>query len=123
MRPALQPGDLLIVRSSVGGAVRRGDVVNYEPRPGAAAVTHRVVSAAGHGTTFQLTTKGDANRLPDTIVARESSVRGKVVAVVPKIGTGARLLRTPVGFAAGIVLPALLLLIGEIRRIRRVFAR
>ena len=117
MRPALHSGDLLIVRPCSAG-VRPGDVINYQPRTGSASVTHRVVRVRTEGEGLRLVTKGDANRRPDEIVVRGSSVRGTVVAVLPRVGTVARWLRTPAGFAVGVAVPAILLVVGEARRLR-----
>lgn len=117
MLPALRPGDLVVVRPCAVGSLRRGDVVNYRPSSRSGSVTHRIVGANGTGAPPRLVTKGDANAQPDTVACGASNVRGKVVAVVPKVGMAARFLRTPVGFGVGVVLPSVLLLALHCRRL------
>lgn len=123
MRPALQPGDLIVVRPSSRAALRPGDIISYGSRTGPSTVTHRITHRRGRGPSLRVTTKGDANARPDDGRAGGASIQGKVVAVVPKVGVGVRLLRTPAGFALGIILPAMLLAVGEARRIRREMSR
>ncbi len=80
MRPALSHGDLVLVAR--GGRVERGDVVLLAP-PGYGRVLHRVVEVSPGG---WVTTRGDANPIPDARPSRASEVEGRVVAVVP-VGT------------------------------------
>jgi len=119
MRPALQPGDLILVHPSPRAALRPGDIVSYTSRTGPSTVTHRIICRRGRGPSLRMTTKGDANARPDDGGAGGASIQGKIVAIVPKVGIGVRLLRTPAGFALGIVLPAILLAVSEARRIWR----
>ncbi len=75
MVPTIEPGDLVVV---AGSHFKVGDIVVWcigHFR----CIVHRVV-AVGNGT---ITTKGDANPIPDRPVPI-SSVKGRVVAVVPR---------------------------------------
>ncbi len=77
MRPALEPGDLVLVRR--GASIRTRDIVLVREL-GRAFVLHRVVGMTVDG---QWVTRGDANPIPDFAPVSQSSVVGRVVAVVP----------------------------------------
>lgn len=76
MNPALQDGDVVVVKRS--HAANEGDIALYN-RPGFGQVLHRVVDVDAQG----LVTKGDANRSRDLERVRPDDVEGVVVCVVP----------------------------------------
>lgn len=77
MRPALYPGDLVIV--DVRSSVARGAIALIEsPRHG--RVLHRVIGGQPGG---HVRTQGDANATADSESLPSSAVIGPVVAVVP----------------------------------------
>lgn len=65
MRPALQPGDVIVSRYEPAMRLRRGDVVTLV-EPGGLRITHRVVRVQGAGPSLLVTTKGDANAVGET---------------------------------------------------------
>lgn len=88
MAPAYPPGTLVVVRPVDPSQVRIGDVVTYQLRSGEPAVaTHRVV---GVGWSAQgerlLTTRGDANPVPDAEPVRAVQLRGRVWYSLPWVG-------------------------------------
>lgn len=89
MEPNLHVNDMVLVVHQDSYAV--GDIVVYQE--GRSLVIHRVVSVSGD----TLTTKGDANDIPDTPVAL-SAVKGKAITQIPLFGGMLRFLKTPVGF-------------------------
>ena len=89
MSPAIEPGDLVVCRSSADYAV--GDVITF--RSGASLVTHRIVGSGDGG----YTTQGDANNVADADPVPRGAVVGKVVFTVPKLGIFIEKLRTPLG--------------------------
>ena len=89
MRPAAQPGDLIVAKQTATTALKVGDVVAFFP-PGSTGtpVMHRIVSLTRDGDTTTITTKGDANSKPDPwgpVVLRSASTY-RMVRVLPKIG-------------------------------------
>ena len=77
MRPALFPGDLVIV--DIGSRAGRDQIALLRsPRHG--LVLHRVLSSDSRGT---VTTRGDANPIADFDSLPASAVVGPVVLVVP----------------------------------------
>ncbi len=77
MEPALYAGDLVLVASTRD--VRRGDIALLK-RPGTGPVLHRI-REVGQGGAVQA--QGDANPVPDLALYARSSVRGRVVRVLP----------------------------------------
>ena len=93
MEPALSTGDLVIVEEA--DSVEAGDVVVYQD--GGMLVVHRVVGLEGE----LLTTKGDANSVPDEPI-HASAVKGRVIASVPLPGRVVSFLKSPFGMVLAI---------------------
>lgn len=89
MSPDIEPNDVVISRRQNGYAV--GDVITFYSE--GASVTHRIISIDGD----EYRTKGDANNTADSLPTKHSSVTGKVILVIPKIGAVIGFIRTPVG--------------------------
>jgi signal peptidase len=85
MRPAIQPGDVVVTqRVSISDLRVRDVVVFYPPNQTEHQTVHRIVKLTVKGTTTSITTWGDANLVSDAAV---SSLKGntayRVVRVVP----------------------------------------
>ncbi len=78
MEPTLHVGDIVIVVGSESYSV--GDIVIYESPSG--LIVHRIIGIEGNA----YVTKGDANPFPDSIHPPPTSIKGKVVFVIPYIG-------------------------------------
>ena len=66
MRPAIAPGDLVIVRPVDPASIRVGDVITFQAPIGShELVTHRVVAVTSSAQGIAFRTKGDANRVAD----------------------------------------------------------
>jgi len=76
MRPALLPGDIVVVASRP--APRVGDIALI--RSGRSLVLHRVTLVRGDGSVL---TRGDANPIGDLNPTPKGRVQGRVAAVVP----------------------------------------
>lgn len=98
MSPALNPGDLVIVKEEE--PIDIGDMVTVESDE--FTYTHRVVEKL-EGDSFRL--KGDANEEPDQSLIEASQIIGKVILVFP-FGH----LYTPYGFAIVLLAPAVLII-------------
>lgn len=123
MRPAIQPGDTVVVRSVDPGDVGRGDIVVFhtDGSPGETGpnrVTHRVVETVrtDHGVAYR--TKGDANDSPDQGLVDHSELVGEVWFHVPFVGRIFLLLQRPVSQLLLVVVPGLLLLAGGWQSLR-----
>lgn len=80
-------------------------------------IIHRL--KAVHGDTF-LTTKGDANEFADPMV-RIDQVKGVYVSHIPVVGGVFLFLRTPMGFAVGVLLPLLIFLLVQLVMVIRIW--
>jgi signal peptidase len=99
--------------------VRVGDVIAFQPEADRPMISHRVVAIEHDAGGLKFVTKGDANEDPDSTPVLASAIRGRVVFGVPYLGLFVRTIHNPVGFAALLVVPGLLLIGQEILTIRR----
>ena len=120
MEPSMPTGGLAFVEPVDPAAIRVGDVVTF-PVPGhpGALVSHRVTSVEQVAGKPVLVTKGDANDEVDAWRVPASSVKGKVNSSVPYLGHASQLLRTQAGFLLVLVVPGLLIILGELGAIAR----
>jgi signal peptidase I len=116
MVPAINKGDLVIVKR-IPDKLAVGDVITFiNPHNAKQTITHRVVEAPRPSNGNLVTTKGDANPLPDQPIA-PSQVLGSVQRSVPYAGRGFDLMRHPVGLLVLIYVPAFLIIADETRRL------
>ena len=87
MEPTINAEDLILVSAHESYDV--GDIVVYQS--GKILVVHRIIRAEESS----LITQGDANQAEDKPVAVDD-IKGKVIAVIPGLGTIARILKSPV---------------------------
>lgn len=112
MQPALNPGDLAVVKPIEDpGTIRIGEVISFRPESGSELlVTHRVVATSVLGTgEIQLITKGDANEAADAPIEGAQAV-GRFAYRVPFVGHVAN--RVPEETRAQLTQAAGVLLIG-----------
>lgn len=117
MEPAIKTGSLVVIIPTTNYGV--GDVITFTSISASIPTTHRIVSVTEENGGKVFMTKGDANEEADTDVVSESKVIGKVQVSVPYAGFILDFARQPLGFAFLIVLPALLIIFGEIEKIWR----
>lgn len=115
MAPDAETGDVYLLRSSDG--LRRGDVITYRPLASDGLTTHRIVDVRRVGGRVHYRTKGDANPAPDVNLVPAGNVIGRVVAKIPDAGAFVTFAMTPGGRVAFVVLPASVLVVGELRRL------
>lgn len=108
MSPALGRGDLILVDTAVSAPLERGDVVTARGADGR-LVTHRIVEVRPDGS---LTTRGDANPVPDADPVSARDVVGVVVLGIPQpvAGVIAATQSLPGRISLGAVIAGLLLL-------------
>lgn len=120
MEPSMPTGGLAFVEPVDPAAIQVGDIVTF-PVPGqpGALVSHRVTSVEQVAGKPVLLTKGDANDEPDAWRTPASSVKGTVNVSLPYLGHATQLLRTQGGFILLLVVPGLLIVLGELGAIAR----
>lgn len=120
MTPTLPIGSMVLVREQA--SYQSGDIITFrlEGRRDA-VVTHRIVAPAGDPDINKIAyrTKGDANEDPDPESIPLDRVIGKVIFSVPYVGLAMGFAKTQMGFIALIVIPATLIIYGEIQNIRK----
>lgn len=112
MEPAMGVGDLAVVAPVAAEQLQVGDIITYRRSEQAdLAVTHRITSidVDASGSKF-FATRGDANNSSDQVTVSDSTVLGKVVYRVPKVGYLVDFARTLEGKIVLIGIPAFLLL-------------
>ena len=113
MEPAIPVGSIVVIKPVDPENLKERDIICFKVSE--STVTHRIVNVTDEG----FTTKGDANEDPDTWIVKRESVIGKVVFTILYIGFISGFVRTPLGFILLIIIPATLLIIGEIRNIMK----
>lgn len=101
MSGAIEPNDLIVTHKQNEYEV--GDIITYQT--GGTPVTHRIVAVHDNG----YLTKGDANNTDDGADIQKEYVIGKVVLIIPKIGSAVSFIKTPLGML--ILMGALALII------------
>jgi signal peptidase I len=88
MRPAMQPGDVVVTERVAVTELRVRDVVVFHPpNEGERLTVHRIVKLAVKGGTTSITTWGDANPVADATVSSLSGTTAyRVSRVVPLVG-------------------------------------
>lgn len=117
MEPAIMTGALVGLRPAP--SYQLGDVITFEDDTAQVPTTHRIVEIYEESGQTVFTTKGDANEEADTAAVYPDSILGKVYFDVPYAGFVLDFARQPVGFALLVVLPAIMIILGEVEKIWR----
>lgn len=117
MVPALNKGDLVSVKRVPAENLKVGDIITFiNPRNSKQTITHRIVELPSAYNAKKLITKGDAN--PDTdFPVDTTAVLGGVKYSLPKVGYASDFIRQPLGLAILIYVPAIAIIIAELRRL------
>ncbi len=120
MHPVMRVGDMVVVESTSPDEINAGDVIAYNDPGGTpnVMITHRVMSIT-EGDERLFHTKGDANEEADAYVVPASKLVGEMVFVIPFAGYLPETTKSTSLFFVMIILPALLLVLDEIRNIMR----
>ena len=124
MEPAIHTGDIIMVRPlQAGEMLAEGDIATFRldqnPRM---LITHRVIGVLSvNGKVEKYITKGDANKEQDTLVA-PAQVLGRYHWRVPYFGYVAEFIRRPLGTVLVVIVPGVILIALEIRRLWHVAA-
>lgn len=118
MQPTIGAGSVIIVQAI--GDYRINDVItfinpNYSNQT---SITHRIVDIGEKDGRVLYVTKGDANEVSDYNKVSEEKIIGKVLFSIPFAGYAVNVARTPVGLAFLIILPALMIILDEAKKIR-----
>ncbi len=116
MEPAVKTGSVVVVKPAA--AYRAGDIITFgEISRTKTPTTHRIYEIRSENGVNIFTTKGDANNAPDARDIRQNEIAGKVMFSVPYLGYAISAAKKPIGFILIIVIPALLLIFDEFKKI------
>lgn len=115
MRPALEPGDMIIAKEIDSKQIQVNDVITYWI--GNNLVTHRVVEIVNKDQELFFKTKGDANNVEDQALVPSNRIVGKLSFNIPKGGYIASFIRSSKGFVLFFILPIMCILVGEFKKI------
>jgi signal peptidase len=121
MEPAIKTGSLIFTKSFSEYAI--GDVITRRTLDPKVTVTHRIVEKKEVNGNLIYMTKGDANNGEDSESVSPESIIGKVVFDIPYLGYPVSYARTQQGFIILIIIPAVLIIHGELTKIRYEFQK
>ncbi len=115
MEPAIHTGSVVVVKRSSGYKI--DDVITFGYQN--TSITHRILDVKKNeeGQIVSFVTKGDANEEIDSRPVSPNRILGKVLFSIPWAGYGVETVRRPIGFFLVIILPALIIIFDEIRKI------
>jgi len=114
MEPEIMTGSV-VFSTLKNEEVNKGDIVVFKsPDNQEITVIHRVKDINGD----QYTTKGDNNENEDSWTLFKSNILGTVIFTIPYLGYVIDFMKTPLGFGLVLGIPALILIISFIKRIK-----
>lgn len=125
MEPAIHTGDVIVVRPyNQGDEIKEGDVITFRTKEKAdMLITHRVMGVVSvNGTPQAYVTKGDANDSEDLSTVGKDQVVGIYQWRAPYFGYVSDFLHKPRGIILCVVLPGLILIGAEFRKIYKILA-
>ena len=116
MEPAIKMGSIVMVKPMEDYKI--GDVISFtNPKKRQEPISHRIVDLEViEGKPFYIT-KGDANEESDIRRVAKDEVMGKVLFNVPFLGYAVDFAQKPIGFALIILIPAVIIIGDEIKKI------
>lgn len=118
MVPTIKVQDAVVIKRVEGKDIEVGDIITFtstDSRYSGITITHRVVDIEQTSSgKILFRTKGDNNNAPDATLVESSSVNGKVILRIPKIGYIQYFLSQAYGWIIAIVIPCLGIIIYDI---------
>ncbi len=112
MSPTINAGDAILISGIDPEEIKEQDIITF--KEGETFTTHRVIEIVNN--TFR--TKGDANEDPDTKLVKTDQIVGKLVFTIPFLGYFGHFIRTIPGFLIFILIPGILIIYSEIKKIK-----
>jgi len=107
MSPYAEVGDYLIIRKINAQKIKVDDVITFVSRN--TLITHRVKKIVNEEGNVKILTQGDFNNILDDEFLDGSSVVGKSIVVVPKLGIIINYISSKIGLTIGIIIILLIL--------------
>lgn len=123
MSPTFDTGSIIGVKQIKPEMVQAGDVVTFKsPEDPEKVITHRVVSVETRNGQLQFITRGDANNANDQVPLPAAYLIGKEQFAIPYGGYVTNFASSKKGLLILIVVPALLVIAGEMRTLWKLAA-
>jgi signal peptidase I len=118
MEPVIHTGSVVIVVPRKDYKI--GEVVTFGGN-GAMNIptTHRIKDVQIAGGKYFYVTKGDANNTEDENKVAQSEIKGSVLISIPYLGFAVNFIKQPIGFLLVIAIPAVLIILEEVKKIRK----
>ena len=118
MEPAIKTGSVVMTAPSDNYKI--GDVISFgKDSKTKTPTTHRIYDMEVIEGNAYYVTKGDANNAPDREEVSKEEVIGKVLISVPYVGYVVDFTKRPIGFVLFIIIPALVIIGDEIKKIHK----
>ena len=114
MEPVITSSDVIVVKPVDPSDLKVGDIIayEYETDDGTVTITHRIVDIDNG-----FITEGDFNNIIDDYVVPPSDITGIFWFKIPYLGSFIRFANTDRGYLSLILMPAMILIIIEIKKI------
>lgn len=125
MEPTIHTGDLIFVKPvSLDAQLQEKDVITFRAKPDSEMlITHRIVGIiAVNGKAQAYVTKGDANDTQDLTTVARDMVIGVYRSRIPYFGYVLSFIRRPIGVVLCVILPGLVLIAQEFRKMWKALA-
>ncbi len=117
MEPAIKTGS--VVFSTQSDDIQEGDVIVFtSPLDAETIIIHRVIDIEEYDGIALYITKGDNNETQDNWKVDDTEIKGEMIMPVPYLGYVINWLKTPAGFITLLILPAILLILSQIKKIK-----
>jgi signal peptidase I len=118
MEPVLSLGSAIVVEPVPISSLAVGDIVTIKVGPDQAIFTHRISRLVDRPDGLWIETKGDANASADASIIPATSVEGRLLMAIPRLGYVVAALSQPSGLVAalgtaGVLLALIMLLDGS----------
>lgn len=118
MEPAIKTGSIVVVKPANSYQVNQ--VITFtNPSRKSEPITHRIVDMEVIEGNVLYITQGDANNAPDQKKVRPREIIGKVLFDIPYLGYVVSAAQKPLGFMLIIIVPAVIIIYDEFRKIWR----
>jgi signal peptidase len=119
MEPELKVGGVVITRPVKVEEIKAGDIITFYSPVSEELISHRVI-AVEQGSSLHFRAKGDANENGDPFIVPSQNVVGEVCFHLPYLGYTTQFVKSRLGLLLTLCLPGLIIVVMEMRNIRRV---
>lgn len=117
MVPTIKVNDAIVVKREDNDNYKVGDIVTYssvDPNSLGLAITHRIINKEKLNYKNSIyTTKGDNNEVADPVGVATSTIRGKVLFKIPKLGYIKDFFSKPINYFICLLIPAVIFILYE----------